>query len=172
MRRFILCSTLLMAACNGNQAQLEEFSSPTGAFTIATPVPLEATQESVQTPVGPIEIHTFQAETEDSAYVVAYSDYPAAIVTESDPEMLLNSSRDGAISNVGGTLVSEEAIEIDGNPGRSLVISTGEGTAEPAVINSRIYLVDNRLYQILVVTPEGAEQPAVTDGFLESFDLN
>lgn len=169
--RLLVLSALVVTACQGNQAAYEEFSSETGNFSISTPEALEETQQSVQTPVGPIDIHTFTAESENSAYVVAYSDYPSEIVDQTNPDELLNSSRDGAITNLGGTLVSEEEIDLEGNPGRSLVIDTAAGTEEAATINSRIYLVDNRLYQILVVVPEG-EGVVDSETFLESFELN
>ncbi|MDB9524500.1 hypothetical protein PN498_00745 [Oscillatoria sp. CS-180] len=165
-------TALLVTACNQDQAITEDFSSEAGQFSISTPAPLEETQQSVDTPVGPIEIYTFTAEQDDAAYVVAYSDYPPEIVEQTDPDQLLDSSRDGAINNLGGTLVSEEAIDLEGNPGRSLVISTDVNAGEPAVIDSRIYLVENRLYQILVVMPEDDNDDAASTNFLESFSLN
>lgn len=167
----LLSIALFTAACERNSTATTEFISEEGQFSIDAPAPLEETQQSVQTPVGPVDIYTFTAETDESAYVVAYSDYPPAIVDETDPEMLLDSSRDGAISNLGGTLVSEEAIDLEGNPGRSLVISTNDAANEPATINSRIFLVENRLYQVLVVTPEDQDTQAASADFLESFDL-
>jgi hypothetical protein len=169
---FLLGSALVLTSCNRGQGTIEEFSSEVGQFTIATPAPFEETQQSVETPVGPVEIYTYTAETDESAYVVAFSDYPSQMIEESEPEMLLNSSRDGAIDNLGGTLIQEEIIDIEGHPGRSLVISADTTTDEATIINSRIYLVDNRLYQILVVSPEEHETKAVTKSFLESFALN
>jgi hypothetical protein len=103
--------------------------------------------------------------------VVAYSDYPAEIIEQTDPQALLDSSRDGAVNNLGGTLVSEEVIDLAGNPGRSLVISANANQEQTATINSRIYLVENRLYQVLVVSPEGTESLEESLSFLDSFDL-
>lgn len=168
--QLLLVGALLLTACESTAVTTEAFSSEAGQFSIETPAPFEETQQSVETPVGPIEIRTYTAETEETAYVVAYSDYPPEMVNETDPQMLLNSSRDGAVTNLGGTLVSEEEIELDGYPGRSLVISANTQN-QAATINSRIYLVDNRLYQILVVAPEGGEDAAVSEQFLSSFDL-
>ena len=167
----LLVGFLLFTACNNTPPPPEVFSSESGQFEIAAPAPFEETQQSVETPVGPVEIYTFTAETENTAYVVAYSDYPAEIIEQTDPQALLDSSRDGAVSNLGGTLVSEEVIDLAGNPGRSLVISAAANQEQAATINSRIYLVDNRLYQVLVVAPEGEETPDDASLFLDSFDL-
>jgi len=169
--QLFLMGALMLTACESNQVATESFSSEMGQFSIETPAPFEETQQSVETPVGAVEIHTFTAETEDTAYVVAYSDYPPEIVNQTDPQVLLDSSRDGAVSNLGGTVVSEEVIDLEGNPGRSLVINTEANQDQAATINSRIYLVDNRLYQILVVAPDNSADAEVSQSFLDSFDL-
>lgn len=166
----LLIGTLLIAACGGRTA-FEDFSSEAGQFSIAVPTTFQETEQSVETPVGPINIHTFTTEDENSAYVVAYSDYPVEIVQQSDPQMLLDSSRDGALTNLNGTIVSEEPIDLNGNPGRSLIIGATNPGGDKAVINSRMYLVGNRLYQLLVVTPEGQASDRGVNTFLESFTL-
>jgi hypothetical protein len=167
----LLVGFLLLTACNSAPPSPEVFVSDSGQFEIAAPAPFEETQQSVETPVGPVEIYTFTAETENTAYVVAYSDYPAEIIEQTDPQALLDSSRDGAVNNLGGTLISEEVIDLAGNPGRSLVISANANQEQTATINSRIYLVENRLYQVLVVSPEGTESLEESSSFLDSFDL-
>ncbi|MGF1458645.1 MAG: hypothetical protein ACFBSG_06410 [Leptolyngbyaceae cyanobacterium] len=169
--QLFLIGLLVLTACDRGQPTPETFSSETGQFSIATPEPFEETQQSVQTPVGPVEIHTFTAETGDSAYVVAYSDYPEEIVDQTDPQVLLNSSRDGAVGNLGGTLISESELELEGHPGRALVIRADAEQGETATISSHIYLVDNRLYQVLVVAPENSPEAGTSAAFLDSFDL-
>ncbi len=172
IRTALLAPIVLTIACQNGQSTLETFSSEVGEFTVAAPAPFEEVQQSVETPVGPVDIYTFTAETDDSAYVVAFSDYPAAMVDQSNPELLLNSSRDGAINNLGGTLIREDMIEIAGHPGRSLMIAAQGQADEPAIINSHIYLVGNRLYQILVVSPDDQQLALQPQTFLESFTLD
>ena len=169
--RPFLISLVLMAACNTAAPEPEEFSSESGNFTVQTPIELEESSQSVETAVGPIEIHTFTAENRTAAYVVAYSDYPAEMVAQTDPEELLNGSRDGAVQNVGGTLISEDQIELDGNPGRALVIDAATEDGEQATVNANLYLFENRLYQVLVVVPKGEEDKVDIEGFLNSFDV-
>ncbi len=169
--RPLLLSLFLVAACNTAPPTLEEFASEDGSFTVQTPITLDKDSQSVDTAVGPIEIHTFTAEDRNAAYVVAYSDYPAEMVAQTDPETLLSGSRDGAVQNVGGTLVSEDTIDLNGNPGRDLVIDAKTDTGEEATVNARLYLFENRLYQILVVVPKGEEDGVDVDGFLDSFNV-
>lgn len=151
--------------------ELEEFSPESGGFTVMAPTPMTENSQQVETAVGPIEVYTFAAQRQDAAYIVAYSDYPAEIVAQNDPATMLDGSRDGALRNVGGTLVSEESIELNGNPGRAVTISTTVGESQrEAVVNARLFLVDNRLYQLLVVQPAAAD-PDSAQSFLESFSL-
>ncbi|MEB3268221.1 MAG: hypothetical protein VKJ09_06760 [Leptolyngbya sp.] len=161
---------LLVAACN-TAPKIETFTSDNGGFVVSTPIVLEEATQSVDTAVGPIDIYTYTAEDRNAAYVVAYSDYPAEIVAQNDPATMLNGSRDGAVGNVGGTLISEDEIELGGNPGRSLVIDAQTEDGQAATVNARIYLVDNRLYQVLVVVPKGEEDKVDIQGFLDSFTL-
>lgn len=167
----VLIAAVVLVGCNGQEATVEAFSSEAGEFSISTPAPFEETQQSVDTPVGTVEIVTFTAETEQSAYVVAYTDYPPEIVEQSNPQELLDSSRDGAVTNIGGTLVREKEIDLKGNPGRSLLINANTDEGDATMVRSDIYLVGNRLYQVLVVAPEPIMREGSADRFLQSFNL-
>ena len=80
----------------------------------------------------------------------------------------LDQARDGAIASVGGKKRSEEKIKLKGHPGREIVI---EKDSE-VVVRMRIYLVKNRLYQVMVLG-NGPVFPAKDAGFfLDSFRLN
>ena len=159
------------ADATAEDTKTEIFTSETGGFSIETPLDLVEASQSVPTAAGDIEIYTYTAEDDNAAYVVAYSDYPAEIVEQTDPVTILDGGRDGAVGNVGGTLVSEDQIELAGNPGRSLVIDAQTDDGQAATINARIYLVENRLYQALVVVPKDGEDKVDIQGFLDSFTL-
>jgi len=102
---------------------------------------------------------------------VGYSDYPEEMVKESDPEKILDGSRDGAVRNANGKLVLENKISLDGNPGRELVIDAKGKGGQDATMKARVFLVKNRLYQVMVVAPKGQVSGAEIDDFLKSFKL-
>jgi len=169
----LVVGTLLLAACNSApQTDFQEFSSEAGGFSISTPAIFEENQQSLNTPAGPIDVYTFTVEENNADYIVAYSDYPSEMVEATDPEAMLDGNRDGALRNLQGEVLSEETVSIDGNPGRSLTIDAFNAEGEPSIIDFRIFLVDNRLYQIIVVSPKDQETPSNADQFLESFALN
>jgi hypothetical protein len=159
---------LLLAACGGSGSPQPpvEFKSETGGFSITTPYALKETTQSVDTEAGKIEIHMFSAEQGQQAWMVGYSDYPPEIVEASDAEGLLGASRDGAVSNVNGELVSDAPVSLNEHPGREFTAS-----AQGLSLRARIFLVENRLYQIMAVVPKGQENSEEVDRFLQSFQL-
>ncbi len=166
-RCLLLFVLTLLAACAGES--WKEFNSAEGAFSFLMPKNPSRETQTLNTPLGPIEIHFFSAELADAAYVVGYSDYPAAFVAQSNPVIVLNGARDVAVANVQGKLVSERVIFIGGYPGRELRIEISDGEI---IAVSRIFMVKNRLYQVMALMP--AEQFSADEitTYLDSFTLN
>jgi hypothetical protein len=150
------------------QVTWKEFSSHEGAFSTLMPgTPTEKTQK-VNTQAGTIDIHGFTLEQKSFTYMVSYNEYPDAIVQAASADKILDAARDGGVSNVQGKLLSELIISLDKYPGREIRIEAADGKH---TVKTRIYLVKNRLYQVLVVTPkEGSFSNDVTK-FLDSFKL-
>lgn len=160
---------LLLTAC-GSKSEPTEFINEEGNFSVMSPFSLEESSQTVDTAAGPIEIHFFMADDGNSAFMVGYSDYPAEIVDINDPNDMLDGAAEGATANINGTLVSQNNITLDGYPGRELAL---EGTFDNfnASAKARIYLVGNRLYQVLVISSEGNITTEDMDAFLQSFKL-
>jgi len=152
-----------------------EFMSEAGGFVVKLPsTPTEQVQ-AVPSEVGDINLYIYMVEEGNAALGVMYNELPELITSAADEElikMMLDSGRDGAMGNSGGVLVSEEEISIDGHPGRHIVFEIsdemfpggGEGIA-------RIYYVDGRLYQVILIGEKGAFLPEETAMFLDSFQL-
>ena len=103
---------------------------------------------------------------------MSYWDYPPGLVQPDKLEKMLDASRDGSVANVGGKLVREEKITLMGNPGRDLVIDTGSSAGPGArLLRGRLFIVGNRMYQIMVVTPKNQKSSPETEAFLQSFKL-
>jgi hypothetical protein len=146
------------------------FKSEEGGFSIVAPYALQETSQSVNTEAGTIEVHMFIAEQGQEAWLVGYSDYPEEIVQASDPEAILAGARDGAVANVNGQLVSDTEISLDGYPGREFSASVTQN-GQDFVLRQRVFLVGNRLYQMVVIVPKGTESSTEVEDFLHSFQL-
>ena len=143
------------------------FTSDEAGFSISFPGSPTQDAQNVNTPVGAIIMHTFMIEKSDSAYMVAYSDYPESLANQTPPDVILSGARDGAVANVQGRLVSEIFISLQGHLGREILI---EAPAAEAFARVRIYLAGNRMYQIMALT--STQQESLADeitSYLNSF---
>jgi hypothetical protein len=148
--------------------QWQEMYSEAGAFSVQMPGQPTHSSQTVDTPNGPIEVHSFLMEHGEAAYLVTYSDYPEGYAEAFDAELLLDDSRDGAVANIQGSLVQEQPIQYGAYPGRELVI---EGQ-DNIVVHSRVYIVNSRLFQILVGVPKERLSLTPIAPFLDSFTLH
>ncbi len=166
-----LLFALCLPACN-QAPQPRELISAAGRLSVITPVTLAEKVQPLETQGDQIELHIFSGQLGDTGYFVSYWDYPPGLVQPDKLEKMLDASRDGSVANVGGKLIREEKITLMGNPGRELVIETGnpEGP-EARLLRGRLFIAGNRMYQVMVVTPKNQKSSSETEPFLQSFKL-
>jgi hypothetical protein len=122
----------------------------------------------VPTEVGDIEIHMFLYEKSvTEALMVAYSDYPSAMIEASNSAKLLEGARNGALEKMGIPVAeSEEEIEIDGHPGLFFTGNNGQ-----FYVTYEVYLVGSRLYQVAILRDGSYASDKDISGFNGSFKL-
>lgn len=170
----IFLITLLLACCLASCSApptIQEFKSETGGFSVMTPAPLQEAVQPVETQSSKIDLHLFSAQQDDIAYFVAYCDYAPDLARPDNAEKMLDGARDGAVGNTHGKLISETAITLAGHPGREVVIEARGEDRPPVTIKGRLFMVQNRLYQITVVAPRSRAGDKAMDDFLQSFKL-
>ncbi len=124
----------------------QKFHSPEGRFKIAFEAEPVVTTQDIPTEIGAIQMTMFMHEKSlEEAFMAAYSDYPAELVNQLDPYDLLESAKDGAVSNLGVTISEEKKITIQGYPAWDF---KGNGLNNLRLV-SRIIMVGNRLYQAM-----------------------
>jgi len=164
----LLTVGILLAGCGGTT--WSEFSSADGAFSVLMPgTPTEQTQTQ-DTDLGPIDVHMFTIEQGEVAYLVGYNVFPAAVIEAATPAAILDGARDGQVETVKGTLLSEKEITLGAYPGRDLEIQV-EGSDGASSLRSRLFMVGDRLYQLVVAGPKGQSTSPNTIKFLDSFKL-
>ena len=115
----ILVATILVGC---QLTSSKTYTSDEGGFSVSFPGSPAQDAQNVNTPVGAIVMHTFLIEKSDYAYMVAYSDYPESLVSQTPADAILSGARDGAVANVQGRLVSETFISLQGYLGREMLI--------------------------------------------------
>lgn len=146
---FALVAVLVVMLVSGPadaQQSWHPYASRPGRFTIEFPgTPTVQAPNPVQTAVGRVDINSVDLDLPNVGYFAAtYTDYPPNSV--SNPDTVLEGAKNGAIANVHGTLLEEKKIAVQGNKGLDLKVSSGAHT-----IFQRLVVVQNRLYQIVVV---------------------
>ena len=147
---------------------------PVSAAGFTMEMPAEPVEETFEAPsaVGPISVDTWLVEEEDSAVAFAVNDLPEES-TASGPDPVLQGAVAGASSNLGGTTVSDEAVEGLDYPARDAEITaTSEGT--DVVVFLRAMLIENQLIQLQSLGPaENREEiEARFDRLVESFAVD
>lgn len=144
-------------------------ASQAGNFELMIPLETKNTTKSVNTKMGPVTTNMITASTNGgkTAHLMMHVDYPAA-ADKMKAQTMLDNARDGAMKK-GRKLVSEKQIELNGFPGRSLV-ATGKERGQDVRFDTRVFLVNRRLYQMVVVSV-GGEKLDTTEQFFDSFKL-
>ena len=157
-----------------NPAAWKKFTSEEGRFVVSFPGKPKAQSQTINTSAGKFKSKTHILKSNIASYMVSYFDLPLASDDPATSKVLLDGGRDTALANMKGKLKSEKEITLEGYPGRHTVAEIDGG-----VINARTYVVKNRIYQVMVVTPvfedmsaEGVELfNSFVDKFLDSFEL-
>ena len=154
---------LLALACS--RAEWTTVSSPEGGFEVEMPAVPELARHTVDTVVGPLEFTVHSARLGSASYQIIWVEYPEGAIE--DAEAVLDAARDGAVARSGSRLVREDRIALDGHPGREIELDV-----QGRIIGlDRLFLVGNRLYQILLAGDAGDLRSEEATRFLESFRL-
>ncbi len=123
-----------------------KMSSPAGRFEALMLQGYKEEKSSTPTAAGNIETVSYLISLpEGRAYFISYADYPANLVNAGNREKILDGARDGASNNVGGKILSEKKVMMDGSAGRDIVIAA---STQPVTVRLRMTLVQNRLYMM------------------------
>ncbi len=176
---FLGCGALLVLVCGGMatfgvykifqlanaEPEWKAFASRQGRFTVNFPgVP----KEKSTTEVEGVVLHHFVAELQggEVAYLVMYNDL-AAGAKEAGPQFLL----DTIASSFGEQVKAKKNITIAGHAGMELELEKIQD-GQTLLITDRIYLVENRMYQVMVAKAKGKQDPVPPAQFLDSFHLS
>jgi hypothetical protein len=147
--------------------QLNPIGSPEDGFTAQMPGTAQVARNKVTISSGDVNIATWTVNVDGIVYALTSAEYPTKFVAGRAPETMINrEGRDSLITQLKGTLKSEENITInDIYPGKALVISSDNGE-----VKARTYLVGPRLYTLLAIYNPSIGAPAA-DTFLQSLSL-
>ena len=167
---FLSIGLLDLAGCGWS---VTTFESMPGAYKINFPAaPIEKSAQ-VNTPAGPISIYTAMHEARDgSVYLVTYGVNPPAVVRNNTAKKLLGAGVEGMMRESGWSLVKNEPTSYHNHPGMDVEFTGKAPNSTKKLIGRvRVYLIGDRLYQVMSAGPEGSIDPASITAFLNSFTI-
>jgi hypothetical protein len=173
MKRSLRAVSLTLLLCAVGAAQRDPpkwatFASPEGRFEILMPGEVKQFTVDVDNEFGTSVLHMNVATLPDGTMFVAnWVDYPPDAVADF-PAQILDDSREGALDNLGGKLVSEKEIKLNNHRGREILIEVAK---QDRLFRVRMYLVENRLYQTVVFGPPKLVKSKDAQRYLDSFEL-
>lgn len=138
-----------------------------GKYVIQMPVKPEEQSQRLNSPVGPAALHQYIATVSpQETYISAYFEAQDPLVSDGSADRHLRMAEAGTLRSFpGSTLRMERETSLNGYPGRIFMIDLGNDS----VYTACIYVVGNRLYQNVAVTPKAMAGGADTIRFFDSF---
>jgi hypothetical protein len=149
--------------------QLQEFMSRPFRFSVQMPGRPTQAEQNVPTAVGDVKMTRFTVEiSQKLAYMVAVADYPAGSANANNQDAILDGAANGAATSLRGRINTKEPITLNGrHPGRHIEVDVpGLG-----VYRSHLYLVGDRLYQLVIVGSRADVTSRIANQFLASLRL-
>jgi hypothetical protein len=141
------------------------FSPKGGGFSIMLPGEPKRREFPHGTSKGQTLSPLYELTHEDFKYVVSYMNYPIS-VEGAERDKLLSMGAEAGITSAGGEVVSNTPISLDGYPGREV-----KGEMKGFSYRSRVYLVGQRLYLLIVWLPSNKTDSENAAKFFNSFKL-
>ena len=146
------------------------FKSKEGKFSVA--LPDKPTEKTNSVKFGEIEVkmHVFAVKHNEGVFLVTYNDYPKDVIGNDGGKFLAGVVERNA-ANLKGKLTSNEKITIGKkkHPGHIVRIEMPD---DKRLYRARVFLVDDRLYQVVALGPDEFAKSKAVDDYLNSFEID
>lgn len=144
-----------------------KFYSEDGNFKANFSGTPEITKEDVPSDYGNIEMFMFLYEKSiTEAEMIAYSDYPSAIVEISSTDQMLQDAKGGSVNSLGAVISEEKKLTFNGHKAIQFRADNSQ-----FYVDYLIFLVNNRLYQVAIMRDGSYATKENVDKFFNSFEL-
>ena len=154
---------VLLFATGCGKAEFKEFASVDGRFKVQMP---GTPKEEMPFAAG-VSVKVYSVQETNGVYSVAFADLPLLTKeTTGQIQARLDGARDGMVKKANATLTSAPSITLRGaHPGREV---NADLPAQKGILRAKVYLVDKRLYQVMVVGTKSWATSADATKFLDS----
>ena len=174
-RTLLAGSVLFLLATAGlgqnRDARLYDYRSVDGKFRVKMPRDPDLDRKELATGPGGVQsvpVTTVRSSSGKLVYAVSYADYPDTFRAV-PAKTLLDGVRNGLKGTDGKVVKDEETTLGTGEKkvsGREFRVEAGNNA-----VRARAFLVETRLYQVMVTGPKSSVDSKSTDEFFRSFEL-
>lgn len=169
----IVMGLLIMSGfsgCKGKSTVMafKGFETQEGGFTVLLPDKPVRKVQTVDSALGPTDVVMYSVEKSNIAYAVMYNEVPKEVEKNGLQEKALENARDTLVKDSGFKIIKESKVSLGKAQGKEVII---EGGSENSKVHHRMYIINNRLYQVMVEIKNGkyAEFTKEIETFLNSF---
>ena len=146
-------------------------------YQIEFPKEPTASVQTVKTKAGPVDMHInmldlSKKDVDDNLiYLSSFAQYPDSLVHSDNKEELkgfFKETIEGLVGSIDGEILSRKEVKIDSYDGREVKINFQDGMA---IIRIRVYLVENKVYMLQVITKTENDSNESISKFMNSFSL-
>src|SRR5215210_6675501 len=160
----------LVGACT--RSEWRELPVSDGAFNVLMRGDPHYQRQQMRTAAGKMTAHLYSSDRPDSYFAVGYADYPLALVVGTAPEQLFSGVRQTWLQRIDGKLTAtDDTIKLDGKYAGTEFQAAGKINGIDAFVHARLYLVDQRLYQVISMGRKDEVSQGIVNRFLNSFRL-
>ena len=164
----ILISLLFAFVCTefASSENWKEYRPQGCRCLVSVPKTPDYTVKDVASDVGTLKMHQFMMDYGEYAFLVTFTDYPTKLTDSKTSEQILEDVVSGSVAE--GKLLRQIDLTIDSFPGKEYTARKEEFT-----LKGRVFLVKQRLYQLISVYPPNRADALSSDveEFLRSFRL-
>lgn len=149
-------------------------------YAVALPGRAQAVTRDIELPAGKVALTMTSAGVDASLFAVGTARLPpAAVADAAAAEQTLAYFRDALVRNIAGSVLSEARFAPPGKAGSRGAYPGKEFSARgrtgpkgvPTQLAARLFIVDDRIFEVVAMFAEGEVPPAELETFFTSFRL-
>jgi hypothetical protein len=170
--KLMLALVLCAATTSHGAPEWQPLQVSEGGFKVLMRTDPVYTKQDLETPAGRMTAYLYSSDRPVSYYAVGYSDYPLSLVIGEDPLKMFSGVRDTWVRRIQGRLVgTENKLRLAGGyPGLEFS-AEGKAKGKDTFLQARLFLVDQRLYQVIAMGVKNQVPQGEINRFLNSFEL-
>ena len=154
---FVLLLLVSVAGSQDKPSRWVTFAPEEAGFSVLFPgKPVETIDKKPS-----FTLHSFKLTLGRATFIASYTDYEPGKL---DPQTALTANRDKFNKRLQATLVSSREITVDGHTGLEFTSET-----PAANLKSQLFLIGNRMFQIVTFVFRDVDETRNVDRFFESF---